>query len=166
MLKASPSSSAPAGCSGLEVTCLFCMQRMRPTLTASAKLARSASGTCVCVKQQRRRKDGCVRGESQLGQPGRPRASPHLRLYRLQQVALHLAARHAGQLLARVVDQAAHLQVVAGNKAGSSKRQAPTSRHDRSRPPPYTHCTALRSTALAPHLAARMPARTHPPRSC
>jgi hypothetical protein len=46
MLKASPSMSAPAGCSGWLVTCLFCMHRMRPCLTAASKAVRRQSGTC------------------------------------------------------------------------------------------------------------------------
>jgi hypothetical protein len=52
MLKASPSIRAPAGCSGWLVTCLFCMQRTRPCLTAASNAERSWGGTCGAGRER------------------------------------------------------------------------------------------------------------------
>ena len=46
MLNASPSSSAPARCSGAAGMLLFCIDRTRPDSTASRNAARSFAGTC------------------------------------------------------------------------------------------------------------------------
>ena len=46
MLKASPSSSAPARCSGAAGMLLFCIVRTRPDSTASRNAPRSFAGTC------------------------------------------------------------------------------------------------------------------------
>jgi hypothetical protein len=151
MLKASPSMSAPAGCSGWLVTCLFCMHRMRPCLTASSKAGRRVEGICgppgwdtsAGVGSVCRWLCGCgtfgqagVAGRLLVGgqaaeknthsqqlhaqwelryrlqsckPPNGAIAVPYLRCHCVQQVPLQLPAAHAGQLLTRVVHQAASL---------------------------------------------------------